>query len=257
MAQEFIMSDSMRMWVEIIFNITYLVVIWGLVITMFLRRGELSAERRHLADLVTIAFALLALGDTGHVGFRVWAYALGGLESQVMILGRAISLVGAGALMTAVTVTLFYVVMLEVWRVRFNRRYETFEYFLLIAGATRLYMLTLPLNEWWRVVPEQPWSTIRNIPLMIQGLGLAYLILRDSIARGDVTFKWIGVSILVSYACYIPLILFVQQAPLIGMLMIPKTMAYVAIGFLAYNDLYRSGMPARSRSAGQKVAKIS
>jgi hypothetical protein len=118
-------------------------------------------------------------------------------------------------------------------------------------------MLTLPLNEWWRVVPEQPWSTIRNIPLMIQGLGLAYLILRDSIARGDVTFKWIGVSILVSYACYIPLILFVQQAPLIGMLMIPKTMAYVAIGFLAYNDLYRSGMPARSRSAGQKVAKIS
>jgi hypothetical protein len=251
------MSESMRMWVEILFNITYLVVIWGLVITMFRRRDELSPERRHLADLVTIAFTLLAIGDTGHVGFRVWAYAMGGLESQVMILGRSISLVGTGALMTAVTVTLFYMVMLEVWRVRFNRRYGTFEYFLLIAGATRLYMLTLSVNDWWRVVPEQPWSTIRNIPLMIQGLGLAYLILRDSIAKKDITFKWIGISILVSYACYIPVILFVQQAPLIGMLMIPKTLAYVAIGLLAYNDLYRSGLPARSRPADRRTVKIS
>lgn len=249
------MSESALVWMEVVFNITYLVVIWGLVITMFRRRGELSKDRRRQADLFTLAFALLALGDTGHVGFRVWAYALGGLESQVTILGRSISLVGAGALMTAVTVTLFYVVMLEVWRVRFNRYYGGFEYFLLIAAATRLYMLTLAVNEWWRVVPEQPWSTIRNIPLIIQGLGLAYLILRDSIARNDVTFKWIGVSILISYACYIPVILFVQQAPLIGMLMIPKTLAYVAIGFLAYNDLYRSGLPAGKQSIHQRVAK--
>jgi hypothetical protein len=222
---------------------------------MFRRRGNLSPERRHLADLITIAFAFLALGDTGHVGFRVWAYALGGLGSQVTFLGRSISLVGAGALMTAVTVTLFYVVMLEVWRVRFNRRYGNFEYILLIAAVTRLYMLTLPINDWWRVVPVQPWSIIRNIPLMIQGLGLAYLILRDSRAKKDVTFQWIGISILISYACYIPVILFVQQAPLIGMLMIPKTMAYVAIGFLAYNDLYRSGLPANSRPVDQRTAK--
>jgi hypothetical protein len=248
------MSETMRIWVEIIFNITYLIVVWGLVITMFRRRGELSGERRRLADLVTLAFALLALGDTGHVGFRVWAYAIGGLESQLTVLGRAISLVGAGALATAVTVTLFYMVMLEVWRVRFHRRYGGFEYFLLIAGATRLYMLTLSVNEWWRVVPEQPWSTIRNLPLMIQGLGLAYLILRDAIAAKDTTFRWIGISILVSYACYLPVILFVQQAPLVGMLMIPKTMAYVAIGFLAYFDLYPSTASASARTAGRQTA---
>jgi hypothetical protein len=67
--------------------------------------------------------------------------------------------------------------------------------------------------------------------------------IRDSRQVGDRTFLWIGVMILVSYACYIPVILFVQTAPLVGMLMIPKTMAYMAIGFLAYNDLYRQ--PAR------------
>lgn len=250
------MSASMLMWIEIAFNITYLIVIWGLVIALLLRRSELPPSRRRMSDWITAAFALLAFGDTGHVGFRVWAYALGGLESQITLFGYTISLVGAGALMTAFTVTLFYMLMLEVWRLRFRRQYGTFEYFLLIAGATRLYMLTLSINEWWRVVPEQPWSTIRNIPLMIQGLGLAYLILRDAIAYKDVTFRWIGISILVSYACYIPVILFVQQAPIIGMLMIPKTLAYVAIGFLAYFDLHQPGRRAATPSGNARDSRL-
>jgi hypothetical protein len=249
------MPESLRMWVEIIFNITYLVVVWALVAMMMNRRVELGGARRKLANLTAAAFALLALGDTGHVGFRVWAYALGGLESQVDVFGRTISLVGAGALATAVTVTLFYMVMLEAWRVRYNRRYDLFEYFLLITGAARLYMLTMTVNHWYLVVPEQPWSTIRNIPLIIQGLGLAYLVLRDAIAAHDVTFRWIGVSILVSYACYLPVILFVQQAPIVGMLMIPKTMAYVAIGFLVYFDLYRARRPA-AQALGKARGRI-
>jgi len=32
----------------------------------------------------------------------------------------------------------------------------------------------------------------------------------------------------------------VQQVPLIGMLMIPKTVAYVVIGFITYTSLYRA-----------------
>jgi hypothetical protein len=95
---------------------------------------------------------------------------------------------------------------------------------------------------------------------MIQGLGLAYLILRDATRRHDRTFTWIGVSILVSYACYLPVILYVQKLPLLGMLMIPKTLAYVAIGFLAYADLYprRKTQPAaaiKTKTAVKAPAK--
>ena len=75
---------------------------------------------------------------------------------------------------------------------------------------------------------------------VILGLGVAYLMLRDSARARDNTFKWIGIMILLSYAFYVPVILFVQQVPMIGMLMIPKTMAYVAIAFIAYNALYRA-----------------
>jgi hypothetical protein len=197
-----------------------------------------AATDRRVANLVLWAFALLALGDTGHVGFRVLAYAQGGLEARPTFLGQQLGLVGLGALATAVTVTFFYVLMLETWRARFDRPYGWFGYLLLGAAAVRLLVMTLPSNEWNNVVPPQPWSTYRNLPLMLQGLGVAFLILRDARASNDRTFIWIGAMILISYACYIPVIFLVQQVPIIGMLMIPKTIAYVAIAFLAYQNLY-------------------
>jgi hypothetical protein len=245
------MSEQLRMWIEVIFNISYLVVVWGLVLVIWRRRNELGAEARRQANLVIAAYGLLALGDSGHVGFRVWAYALGSLESQVQLFGRSFTLTGVGALMTAVTVTFFYVLMLELWRVRFQRTYGWFEYLLIAAAGIRLVLMALPGNDWGSTVPPQPWSIVRNVPLMVQGLGLAYLILRDASARQDRTFSWVGVSILVSYACYAPVIFFVQQAPAIGMLMIPKTMAYLVIGFLAYADIYRRQGAARAAAVSQ------
>ena len=48
----------------------------------------------------------------------------------------------------------------------------------------------------------------------------------------------VGGLILVSYAFYAPVILFVQEAPLVGMLMIPKTLAYVAMAVVGYRALF-------------------
>lgn len=234
------MSESMRMWVEISFNIVYLVVVWWMVVLMATRMDNVAPANRPAAQRILWAFALLALGDTGHVGFRVLAYALGGLEATPVFLGMPVSLVGLGALATAVTVTFFYVLVLDAWRVYFHRRYGWFEYLLIGAAVVRLAIMALPQNAWESVVPPQPWSTIRNVPLMVLGLGTAYLILRDALAAHDRTFTWIGAMILVSYACYAPVIFFVQQNPMIGMLMIPKTLAYVAIAFFAYDGLWRA-----------------
>ncbi len=241
------MSETATMWMEITFNIAYLIVVWGLVIAMKRREWTVAPEDLRVARLVRWAFTLLALGDTGHVGFRVLAYAQGNLETSIEFLGLELGLVGLGALSTAITVTFFYVLMLAVWRTRFGKKYGWFEYLLLAAAGARLLIMLPAANQWNNTVPPQPWSLYRNLPLMILGLGVAYLILRDARRAKDRAFTWIGIMILVSYALYTPVILFVQQVPPIGMLMIPKTMAYVAIGFIAYFTLYRTE-PASQRS---------
>ena len=232
------MSEAMRMWVEIIFNIGYLIAVWALVIMMARKQDVVAPENRAVAQRVMWAFALLALGDTGHVGFRVLAYSLGGLEAQPIVLGIPISLVGLGALATAITVTFFYMLMVDVWRLRYNKPLGSAGWFLLALGVVRLIIMLFPQNEWSQTVPPQPWGLIRNLPLMIMGLGIMALILRDAYRTNDRPFKWIGWCILASYAFYTPVILFVQQVPLLGMLMIPKTLAYVAIAVIAYRALY-------------------
>jgi hypothetical protein len=232
------MDENTRILVEILFNITYLAVIWVLVAAMFrkLTQSRLG-EKTRAARLAFSAFALLALGDSGHVGFRVYAYLTGGLEQQISLFDQP---VGLGALATAVTVTFFYMLILELWRVSFRQPVGWSYLLLMAAGVVRLGLMIPPNNEWNALVPPQPWSLIRNLPLILQGLGAAFLILRSALAAGDRTFTWIGAMILVSYACYLPVILFVQQAPLVGMLMIPKTRAYVAVGFLVYNGLFKA-----------------
>lgn len=248
------MSESARMWMEISFNILYLFVVWGLVIAMIRRRPAVPPENKKAADLVLWAFVLLAIGDTGHVGFRVLAFASGSLDTQINVLGRQIGLVGLGALSTAITVTIFYLLMLELWRVRFNKHYGWYEYFLIGLVILRFVLLASPANDWNSVVPPQPWSTLRNLPFTILGLSVAYIMLRDATKAKDSAFQWIGGMILLSYAMYIPVILFVQQVPMIGMLMIPKTMAYLAIGFIAYYSLYRNPVREMEQVASESTA---
>lgn len=234
------MSESLQMWMEIIFDLSYLLVIWVLVVVMWQQREQVAPAQRPLATLFITAFALLAFGDTGHVGFRVWAYASpDGLETMVSVAQQQIALVGIGSFATAVTVTLFYMLVAVIWQRRFQKSYGWFGWLLLIIGAIRLIMLLLPANRWDSPVPVQPYSTIRNLPLIVQGLGVAFLILRDAAQAHDRTYTLVGIMILASYAFYLPVIFFVQQIPMLGMLMIPKTLAYVAIALIAYQAYYR------------------
>jgi hypothetical protein len=229
----------MQVWGEILFNVLYLIAVWALVVAMTRRYPELPVADRRLARLFIYAFALLALGDTGHVGFRVLAFALGDLETTFQIFGAEVGLVGLGVLSTSVTVTLFYVAMLFTWRERFGRQLGWLGALAIAAAVVRLGLMTLPQNEWNRIVSPQPWSSYRNLPLLIQGLVAAGLILRESMATRDKAFRWMGVMILLSFAFYVPVVLYVEAIPAIGMLMIPKTMAYVVIAWLAYRSLFR------------------
>lgn len=227
------MSESMQTAMEIGFNILYLIVIWVMVVIMTRRLPEVASENLPVANRFRWAFLLLALGDTGHVGFRVVAYALGGLEANPLW-------VGMGALATAITVTIFYVIILDIWRVRFDRNYGWFEYLLIASVPVRFVVMALPGNDWGSVVPPVFWGPLRNIFLIILGIGVLFLILRDAFKNKDLLFQRVGYCIFFSYLFYTPVILWVRAYPMLGMLMIPKTIMYIAIAFLAYYGLYPS-----------------
>ncbi|MCD4752727.1 MAG: hypothetical protein K8R40_06630 [Anaerolineaceae bacterium] len=232
------MNPTLIAWFETIFNILYLIAIWSIVYLMIKSMASVKPEDRRVADLIRLAFIMLAAGDTGHVGFRVLSTLLGGAGTEAMILGTPMSLIGLGMLITSYTVTFFYMLFVYVWKARYNQSGGWLPTLLLTAGIVRLIFMALPGNEWGNSVPPHPMSLYRNIPLMIQGVGLLGLIFHHAYKTDDTTFKRIGWMIIVSFAFYIPVILFARQIPLIGMLMIPKTVAYLAIAWIAYRGLW-------------------
>ena len=109
------------------------------------------------------AFLLLAIGDTGHVGFRVLAYAKGGLENNEL-------LVGLGALATAVTITIFYVLLVDVWRREAKSPQKLIFWIVVVIAVARFVFMSLDGNDWGQVVPPYKYSMIRNAFLTVMGL---------------------------------------------------------------------------------------
>ncbi|MHA1237367.1 MAG: hypothetical protein ACTSQ9_06900 [Candidatus Hodarchaeales archaeon] len=225
------MENEIQTMMEISFNLIYLAFIWIIVLLMTMKRGTITSDHKSIPQRFLLALFLLALGDTGHVGFRILAYLNGGLEMNS-------TFVGLGALSTSITITFFYLIFLDIWRIQFAKEKDLFFYGLIILGIVRLILMAFPQNEWGNLVAPFDWALIRNTPLAIIGIIVAFLMLRDGFKTQDSRYKNFGYCIVVSYIFYIPVILLVQVIPVIGMLMIPKTMAYMVMAYLAYKYYY-------------------
>lgn len=70
-------------------------------------------------------------------------------------------------------------------------------------------------------------------------LGLAVILLfyQQAKNRNDRSFRHMWLTIVLSFAFYIPVVLFADTMPAIGMLMIPKTCAYVWTIVIGFRDM--------------------
>ena len=241
------MNETVRMWMEIIFNIFYLTTIWALVAIMTYKLSSLPRENYRLAHLFRTAFFFLVLGDTGLLGSRIIAYAAGGLEYSPAFLGGSIHLAGLGVLSTSITVTIFYVCFLEIWRRRYNKPFTVWYYILIAAAVVRYIVMMPPQNHWESHIAPAGWSIFRNLFLTIQGLGVAILMWVDARKAQDRLFLWFSVLIVVSYFCMWTVIPFYHLVPLVGMMMIPKTVAYMAIAFIGYAYFFKDNKTADAK----------
>ena len=55
--------------------------------------------------------------------------------------------------------------------------------------------------------------------------------------HGDTEFKYMWLTIVLSFGFYIPVVLWADTIPMIGMLMIPKTCAYVWTVLIGFNAM--------------------
>ena len=77
----------------------------------------------------------------------------------------------------------------------------------------------------------------RNIPFALLGLLVIVLFYRSAKEHGDRAFRWMWLTIVLSFGFYIPVVLWADVMPMIGMLMIPKTCAYVWTVLIGYSAM--------------------
>jgi hypothetical protein len=212
---------------ETLFDVVYLT----MVITLGIRMIKGSAGRRQYL-LYGVMAVTLGGGDAFHLVPRALALCTTGLAAWTAALG-------VGKLITSVTMTVFYVLLYYVWRARYKvsgRGGLTAAVWVL--SVSRVLLCLMPQNAWTSAAAPLSWGIYRNIPFALLGLLIIVIFYRSAGEKGDRPFRWLWLTVVLSFACYIPVVLFADTVPAVGALMIPKTCAYVwtvAIGYRAMN----------------------
>ena len=169
----------------------------------------------YLVTVLTVGIRMIR-GSKNNPQFRLFglmAVVLGAGDSFHLV-PRALALcttglenyavpLGLGKWITSVTMTVFYVLLYYVWR----KRYQ-------IEGQKDLTIAVYAL------------SAVRIV-----------LFYRSAKQNNDKAFRWMWLTIVLSFGFYIPVVLWADVNPLIGMLMIPKTCAYVWTVLIGYNAM--------------------
>ena len=215
----------MQALIETLFDAVYLVSVITIGILMI--RGSKGNKQFRLFGLMAV---VLGAGDSFHLIPRALALCTTGLENYTVPLGL-------GKCITSVTMTIFYVLLYYVWR----QRYQIEGKGILTAAvyalaAARVVLCMMPQNQWLSANAPLSWGIYRNIPFALMGLLIIVLFYRSAKENNDASFRWMWLTIVLSFGFYIPVVLWADVIPMIGMLMIPKTCAYVwtvLIGFFA------------------------
>lgn len=92
-------------------------------------------------------------------------------------------------------------------------------------------------NNWLVTDAPLSWGIYRNIPFALMGLIIIVLFYKSTKEKNDKSFRWMWLTIVLSFAFYIPVVLWADVIPMIGMLMIPKTCAYVWTVVIGYKAM--------------------
>lgn len=215
--------------IETLFDAVYLTTVITLGILMI---KNSKGNKEYL--LFGIMAVVLGVGDSFHLVPRVIALNTTGLENYTIPLG-------IGKFITSITMTFFYILLYYVWRRRYDiKGKQGITALIYIFAALRITLCFFPQNAWSSANPPLSWGIYRNIPFALMGLLIIVLFYKSGKEENDHSFRFMWLTIVLSFAFYIPVVLWGDIFPLIGMLMIPKTCAYVWTVWIGYSDMKKS-----------------
>lgn len=216
----------MQAIMETLFDVVYLVTVITAGIWI-IKKSNGNKEYK----LFGIMAVVLGFGDSFHLVPRAYALCTTGLEANAAALG-------IGKLITSITMTIFYVILYYIWRYRYNikgRKGLTITIYILTA--IRILLCAMPQNEWLNYNAPLSWGIYRNIPFAIMGIIMIVIFYVEAKKVQDKQFKYMWLAIVLSFGLYAPVVLFADAYPLVGMLMIPKTLAYVWVVYMGFDEL--------------------
>ena len=165
---------------------------------------------------------VLVFGDSFHLIPRIIVAIDKGGDYHVAL--------GIGKLVTSITMTLFYLIMYYFYEIHYNTKNNIMKIILIVLSVLRIVLCLLPQNDWTGDAPVL-WGIIRNIPFTIMGVIIVVLFFN----KKDLPyFKWMWLAITLSFAFYLPVVLFADKFAIIGMLMLPKTAMYMWAIMMGY-----------------------
>ena len=208
---------------ETLFDAVYLISV--ITIGVLMIRGSKAGRQFQLFGWMAV---VLGAGDSFHLIPRALALCTTGLENYTVALGL-------GKWITSVTMTVFYVLLYYVWRQRYQvKGQKSLTAAVYVLSALRIILCMMPQNQWLSADAPLSWGIYRNIPFALLGLLVIVLFYRSAKERQDQAFRWMWLTIVLSFGFYIPVVLWADVVPMIGMLMIPKTCAYVWTVLIGY-----------------------
>lgn len=201
--------------VEVVFDMFYLIAGTTIGLLLLVNPGRDQAAR----TFAGIMALLLVGGDSFHLVPRIRMSLAGDGTSLRTTLGR-------GKQITSITMTVFYLFLWHIGSMEYqpeNGRFWTISIYIL--ATIRTFLCLLPQNKWTDRHPPLSWAIWRNIPFIVQGMMVALLFVFGRNASPGLENMYL--AIILSFVCYVPVVVWSNTHPKIGMLMLPKTCAYL------------------------------
>ena len=203
---------------EAVFDVGYLLfdLIAGIIFIALSNGNKLYV----LYGILTLT---LCGGDAFHLVPRVMRAVKGSNDKIKRMLGRGLQI-------SSITMTVFYVILLYIWKNTFVELEApiALELIIWITAIIRIVICLFPQNNWCTDDGNMKLSIIRNGVFAITGIAVIVLYIISGNTY-DYHMTRMVAAILISFGCYLPVTLLSKKKPMIGMLMIPKTCAYIWI----------------------------